>query len=192
MLVEMISTSREVSIPISETQKNHFNPCLRERAWASDRKKQLLVHQEGLVSSSIKKETINIMETIFRRAVAIIIPLDYCMTMRASINIMQVVMPKVLVSIQPSDYWKISQETTHTSALLVFHRDADMIPVLDFWFIIVGTTLIAAQLLRKVSGWKRVWAFWPIFAVTIAIMRMTTVRVFHLLQKQKTLSALEC
>src|SRR3972149_1052159 len=165
MLVEMISTSREVSIPISETQKNHFNPCLRERAWASDRKKQLLVHQEGLVSSSIKKETINIMETIFRRAVAIIIPLDY---------------------------WKISQETTHTSALLVFHRDADMIPVLDFWLIIVGTTLIAAQLLRKVSGWKRVWAFWPIFAVTIAIMRMTTVRVFHLLQKQKTLSALEC
>src|SRR3989339_559575 len=165
MLVEMISTSREVSIPISETQKNHFNPCLRERAWASDRKKQLLVHQEGLVSSSIK---------------------------RATINIMQVVMPRVLVSIQLLACWKINQETTHTSALLVFHRDADMIPVLDFWLIIVGTTLIAAQLLRKVSGWKRVWAFWPIFAVTIAIMRMTTVRVFHLLQKQKTLSALGC
>src|SRR3990167_1148850 len=192
MLVEMISTSREVSIPISETQKNHFNPCLRERAWASDRKKQLLVHQEGLVSSSIKKETINIMDTIFRRAVAIIIPLDYCMTMRASINIMQVVMPRVLVSIQPSDYWKISQETTHMSALLVFHRDADMIPVLDFWLIIVGTTLIAVQLLHKVSGWKRAWEFWQIFAGMIVIMQMTIARVFRHHQKQKTLSVLGC
>src|SRR3972149_1492545 len=114
------------------------------------------------------------------------------MTMRALINIMQVVMPRALVSIQLSAYWKINQETTHTSALWAFHRDADTIPASGFWLIIVGTTLITAQLLHKVSGWKRAWEFWQIFAGMMAIMQMTTVRVFPLLQKQKTLSGLGC
>ena len=54
--------------------ENHFNPCLREWAWASDRKKQLLAHQEVSVYSLTKQETINIMETIFHRAVDITIP----------------------------------------------------------------------------------------------------------------------
>src|SRR3972149_520906 len=114
------------------------------------------------------------------------------MTMRVLINIMPAVMPRVRVSIRLSVYWKTNQETIPTSALLASHRDADMIPVLGFWLIIVGTTLIAVKLLHKVSGWKRVWVFWPIFAGMMAIMQMTTVRVFRLLQKRKTLSALGC
>src|SRR3990167_418651 len=112
--------------------------------------------------------------------------------MRALINIMPVVMPRALVSIQLLAYWKTNQETIHTSALLAYHRDAAMIPVLGFWLIITGTTLIAAQPHRKASGWKRAWEFWPIFAGMMAIMQMITVRVFHLLQKQKTLLALGC
>src|SRR3989304_9400448 len=114
------------------------------------------------------------------------------MTMRELINIMPVVMPRALVSIQLLAYWKINQETILMNVLSAFHRDADTIPGSGFWLIIVGTTLIAVQLLRKVSGWKRAWEFWPIFAGMIVIMQMTIVRVFPLLQKQKLLSVLGC
>ena len=112
--------------------------------------------------------------------------------MKALINIMQAVMPRVQVSIQLLAYWKINQETTHTSALLASHRDADTIPASGFWLIIVGTTLIAVQLLHKVSGWKRAWEFWQIFAGMIVIMQMTIARVFRHHQKQKILSVLGC
>src|SRR3972149_73520 len=114
------------------------------------------------------------------------------MTMRVLINIMPAVMPRARVSIRLSVYWKTNQETIHTSALLVFHRDADTTPVSGFWLIIVGTTFIAVQPLRKALVLKRAWEFWPIFAGMTAIMQMITVRVFLLLQKQKTLSALGC
>src|SRR3990172_11034715 len=100
------------------------------------------------------------------------------MTMMVLINIMPVVMPRVRVSIRLSVYWKTNQETIHTSALLVFHRDAGTMLVSGFWLIIVGTMLIAVKLLHKVSGWKRAWEFWPIFVGMIVIVQMTIVRVF--------------
>src|SRR3989339_1695057 len=114
------------------------------------------------------------------------------MTVRVLINIMPVVMPRARVSIRLSVYWKTNQETIHTSALLVFHRDADTTPVSGFWLIIVGTTLIAVQPLRKALVLKRAWEFWQIFAGMMAIMQMIIVRVFPLHQKQKTLSVSGC
>src|SRR3972149_11024218 len=106
------------------------------------------------------------------------------MTMRVLINIMPAVMPRERVSIRLSVYWKTNQETIHTSALLVSHRDADTIPASGFWLIIAGTTPIAVKPLHKALVLKRVWVFWPIFAGMIVIVQMTTVRVFHLRQKQ--------
>src|SRR3972149_4387794 len=114
------------------------------------------------------------------------------MTMMVLINSMPAAMPRARAFIQLSVCWKTNQGTTHTSALLASRRDAATIPASGFWLMIVGTMLIAVKLLHKVLDWKRAWDFWPIFVGMIVIVQMTTVRVFHLLQKPKTLLVLGC
>ena len=94
-------------------------------------------------------------------------------------------MPRVQVSIQLLAYWKINQGDDMYECSFGVSQGCGHDTGIGFWLIIVGTTLIAVQLLHKVSGWKRAWEFWQIFAGMIVIMQMTIARVFDTIKNRR-------